>query len=107
MDSILYANNKRNIVIDNIQVDGLYYNGGSQTSPAAQSAIKFDRASNNSTINNVEAYNSAAYGIYLGLSSHDNTISNTQVFNNLIAGIHLSYASNYNIINNTLSYNNS
>jgi hypothetical protein len=63
-NSVLYANNKRNIIIDNIKVDATYFNN-SIPSVSAQSAIKFDGASNNSTINNVQAYNAAAYGIYL------------------------------------------
>ena len=105
MKSLLYADNKHNIIIDNIKADAMYYNN-TWLSPAAQSAIKFDGASNNSTINNVQAYNASAYGIYLGLNSHHNTIINTQAFNNSSAGIHLYYASNYNVINNTQTYNN-
>lgn len=105
MNSILYADTKRNIIIDSIKVDALYF-GGISTSTLAKSAIKFDGASNNSTIHNVQTYNAATYGIYLGLGSHHNTITNTQSFNNLIAGIHLYYSSNYNIINNTQTYNN-
>jgi len=104
INSVLYANNKRNIIIDNIKFDALYYSNTS--SNAAQSAIKLDGASNNSTINNIQAYNASAYGIYLGLSSHHNTIINVQVFNNLSAGIHLNYSSNYNVINNAQIYNN-
>lgn len=105
MNSILYANNRHNIIIDTIKVDALYY-AATQTSVAAQSAIKFDGANNNSTINNVQAYNASSYGIYLGLNSHYNTIINSQLFNNLVAGIHLYYASNYNVITNTQTYNN-
>jgi len=105
INSILYANNKRNIIIDTIKVDGVYYN--SIPSAPAKTAIKFDGASNNSTINNAQVYNNIQYGIYLGQGSHHNTIINTQAFNNGIAGMHLYYASNYNVINNTQTYNNS
>lgn len=104
MNSILYANNKRNIIIDNIKVDGLYFSIASTSTPA-QTAIKFDGITNNSTINAVQAYNTSYYGIYLGLNSHHNTIMNSQFFNNM-AGIHLYYSSNYNVINNTQAYNN-
>jgi len=69
-------------------------------------AIKFDGTTNNTTINDVQVYNTAAYGIYLGLGSHHNTLMNVQTFNNNEAGIYLYYASNYNVINNTQSYNN-
>jgi hypothetical protein len=81
MNSILYANEKRNIIIDNIKVDGLYYDSN-QTSTPAKSAIKLDGTSNNSTIYNVQIYNASAYGLYLGLNSHHNTITNTQAYNN-------------------------
>ncbi|MEI8009418.1 MAG: hypothetical protein WCI00_08975 [bacterium] len=56
MNSIFYANNKHNIIIDTVKIDGLYFDVGSTSSPA-HSAIKFDGANNNSTINNVQAYN--------------------------------------------------
>lgn len=105
-NALLYANNKHNIIIDTIKVDALYYNNATQTSSAAQSAIKFDGANNNSTINNVQTYNATSYGIFLGLNSHHTTIINTQSFNNLVAGIHLYYSSNYNVITNTQVYNN-
>ncbi len=106
MNSILYANDKHNIIIDTIKIDGLYYDIN-QTSTTAKSNIKLDGASNNSTLTNIQSYNSSQYGIYLGLSSHHNTITNAQVFNNWIAGIHLYYSSNYNVINNSQTYNNS
>jgi len=67
MASILYANNKRNIIIDGIKVDSLYFFVPPYVSSAAQAAIKFDGATNNSTINNTQVYNSSLYGIYLGL----------------------------------------
>ncbi len=105
LNSILYANDKHNIIIDSIKIDGLYY-GSSQTSTPAKSAIKMDGSSNNSTFNALQAYNTSSYGIYLGALSHHNTVSNTQAFNNGIAGIHLYYSSNYNFINNSQSYNN-
>gem|GEM_PF-2495819 len=105
LQSVLYANNKRNIIIDTIKVDATYYNG-TTPSASAQSAIQFDGTSNNTTINNVQAYNASLYGIFLGQGSHHNTIINTQAFNNLSAGIHLYYSSNYNVINNTQTYNN-
>lgn len=105
VNSVLYANNKRNIIIDNIKVDGTYYNAN-VPSVSAQSAIKFDGSNNNSTINNVQAYNASSYGIYLGQGAHHNTIINSQAFNNLSAGIHLYYSSDYNVINNTQTYNN-
>ncbi len=105
MNSIFYANNKHNIIIDTVKIDGLYFDVGSTSSPA-HSAIKFDGANNNSTINNVQAYNTTTDWIYLWLGSHHNTIVNTQVFNNGSAGIHLYYSSNYNVINNTQTYNN-
>ncbi|MEI6671892.1 MAG: right-handed parallel beta-helix repeat-containing protein [bacterium] len=106
LNSIFYANNKRNIIIDTIKIDGSYYNN-SIYSLKTKYGIQFDGASNNNTFNAVQTYNNARYGIYLGLSSHHNTITNTQVFNNLMAGIHLYYSSNYNVINNTQTYNNS
>lgn len=81
MNSIFYANNKHNIIIDTIKIDALYFNT-LQTSVPAQSAIKFDGANNNSIIHHVQAYNASSYGIYFGLGSHHNTIINTQVFNN-------------------------
>ncbi len=105
--SILYANNKHNIIIDNIKVDAYYSNINNIPTGPAIMGIQFDGATNNTTINDVQVYNSAKYGIYFGQSSHHNTIINTQSFNHLIAGIHLSYASNYNVINNTQVYNNS
>lgn len=105
LNSVLYANDKRNIIIDTIKADATYSNG-TTPSASAQSVIKLDGASNNSTINNVQAYNASLYGIFLGQSSHHNTIINTQVFNNLSAGIYLYYSSNYNVINNTQAYNN-
>lgn len=103
--NMLYANNKHNIIIDNIKVDALYYSTA-LTSPAAQTAIKFDGATNNSTINNVQAYNAATYGIYFGLDSHHTTIMNTQAYNNTVAWTYLYYSSNYNVINNSQFYNN-
>ena len=106
LNSIFYANNKRNIIIDNIKVDGLYYNNTTQTSIAAQSAIKFDGASNNSTLNQVQLYNASSYGIYFGLGSHHNTLINSQIFNNLVAGIYFYYSSNYNVVTNVQSFNN-
>jgi hypothetical protein len=81
MNSILYANDKHNIIIDTIKIDGLYYDTN-QTATTAKSNIKLDGASNNSTLTNIQSYNSSQYGIYLGLSSHHNTITNAQVFNN-------------------------
>lgn len=105
LNSIFYANNKRNIIIDTIKIDGSYYNN-SIYSLKTKYGIQFDGASNNNTFNSIQSYNNSQYGIYLGLSSHHNTIANSQIFNNLIAGIHLYYSSNYNVINNTQSYNN-
>jgi len=108
ISSILYASNKRNIIIDTIKVDGLYFSlyGTTQTYWPTPVAIKLDGASNNSTINNAQVYNASLYGIYLGLGSHHNTIVNAQIFNNWSAGIHLYYSSNYNVINNVQTYNN-
>ena len=105
ISNMLYASNKRNIIIDSIKVDGLFYST-MLSSPKAQIAIKFDGTTNNNTINNAQVYNNSLYGIYLGLGSHHTTIINTQAFNNSAAGIHLYYASNYNVINNTQTYNN-
>ena len=107
-NSMFYANNKRNIIIDNIKVDGTYIVFWNIMIPNNQvpTAIEFDGASNNNTFNNVQVYNNSQYGIYLGLLSHHNTIINAQLFNNGIAGMYLYYASNYNVINNTQIYNN-
>ncbi len=104
--NILYAYNKRNIIIDTIKVDGRYYDNNPTSSYRAKTAIKFDGTSNNNTINNAQVYNTSLYGIYLGQGSYNNTIMNTQAFNNGSAGIHLYYSSNYNVINNTQTYNN-
>ncbi len=106
--NMLYANNKRNIILDNIKIDWTHIVVWSTMLPnnSVVTAIKFDGTTNNNTINDVQAYNTAAYGIYLGLGSHHNTLMNVQTFNNNEAGIHLYYASNYNVINNTQSYNN-
>ena len=105
-NSIFYANNKRNIIIDNVKVDWTYYTT-TPYYPQTKYGIQFDGASNNNTFNNIQVANNSQYGIYLGLSSHHNTIINAQIFNNIIAWIHLYYASNYNVINNTQIYNNS
>ena len=105
--SILYADEKHNIILDSLKIDGYYSNINNIPTGPAIMGIQFDGATNNTTINDVQVYNSAKYGIYFGQSSHHNTIINTQSFNHLIAGIHLSYASNYNVINNTQVYNNS
>ncbi len=105
MNSLLYAYNKRNIILDTLSIDGLYYHAVAY-SPAIRKWIFFDGANNNSTINNVQVYNTLWYGIFLGLGSHHNTIINSQTFNNSTAGIHLYYTSNYNVINNTQTYNN-
>ncbi len=102
---MLYADNKHNIIIDNIKVDAEYYGTNSVSWPAAV-GIKLDGASNNNTLNNIQVYNTSEYGIYLGLGSHHNTIINAQIFNHALAGIYLYYASNYNVINNTQVYNN-
>ena len=104
--NMFYANNKRNIIIDNIKVDGLYVGLWFHTNLAAEVAIRFAWATNNNTINNAQIYNNSQYGILLGLWSHHNTIINTQLFNNTYAGMLLYYASNYNVINNTQMYNN-
>ncbi len=106
--NMLYANNKHNIIIDNVKIDWTHIVVWNTMLPnnSVVTAIKFNGTTNNNTINDVQAYNTAAYGIYLGLGSHHNTLMNVQTFNNNEAGIHLYYASNYNVINNTQSYNN-
>jgi len=98
--SVLYANNKRNIIIDNIKVNGLF-----PWEWRSDIGIKLEWTSNNTTIHKTQVYNNRYYGIYLGLGSHHTTIMHTQSFNNK-AGIYLYYASNYNVINNTQTYNN-
>ncbi len=107
-NSLLYANNRHNIIIDNIKIDGTYINFYNTMLPngQVQTAIKLDGNTNNTTINNTQVYNNTAYGVYLWLWSHHNTLMNVQSFNNNVAGIHLYYASNYNVINNTQTYNN-
>ncbi|MEI7919084.1 MAG: hypothetical protein WCH65_02475 [bacterium] len=59
--SMIYANNKRNIIIDNIKI-----NASTMYGNPIQTAIKFDGATNNSTINAAQVYNTSLYGIYLG-----------------------------------------
>ena len=105
MATMLHADNKRNIIIDTIKIDGYYYDV-MLSSTKMKTAIKFDGTTNNTTLNNVQIYNTSMYGMYLGLGSSYNTIMNTQAFNNAIAGIYLYYSSNYNVINNTQTYNN-
>ncbi len=103
--NLLYANNQRNLIIDGIKVDWLYFGPGF-TSSASYVGINFNGTTNNNTLNNVQIYNNTQYGIFLGLGSHHTTIINAQLFNNGIAGVYLYYASNYNVINNTQVFNN-
>ena len=103
--SLIYANNKHHIIVDNLRLDG-YYWAGTATTPAAM-GIDFDAYTDNTTINHVQAYNMQQYGIFLGIGAHHNSIINSQVYNNGEAGIYLYLSSNYNVINNDQAYNNS
>jgi len=105
LSNVLYANNKHNLIIENIRIDGTYV-GNALPWWTSLVWIAFDNKTNNSTLYNVQTYNNAEYGIYLWLSTNNITIHNTQTYNNIIGGIYLHYASNYTTINNVQSYNN-
>jgi len=122
--SIIYSNNKNNIIIDNIK---LIWNNdipsrwrlcATQSAPNPDCVIsstltcennygiKFNWASSSNTISNAVVYDSYVDGIYIWTNSHHNTIMNTQTLNNNEYGIFMSYVSSYNVINNSLSFNN-
>ncbi len=100
-NSILYADTKRNIIIDTVKIDA-------NLAPyMAQSALRMDNSTNNSTFNTIKTFNASSYGMYFGIGSHHNTIINSQTFNNTVAGIYFYYSSNYNTVTNVQAFNNS
>ncbi|MEI8091400.1 MAG: hypothetical protein WCG98_04085 [bacterium] len=54
---MLYADGKRNIILDNLKLDGRYFNNNGSTNGDADIGVFFDGASNNTTINQVQSYN--------------------------------------------------
>jgi len=106
INNLISASDKRNIIMENIKLDGEYLANGNFTSRASI-GIGFAGATYNTTINQVQAFNFAQYGIFFGIGSHHNTIINTQIYNNQEAGIYLYIASHHNVINNSMTYNNS
>lgn len=105
IDTLFYANGAHNIIMDTIKIDGTFYNIQSSSNQSIK-GITLDGTTNNSTFNNLQIYNNAQHGIYLGIWSHHININNSQIFNNQNAGIYFRSNSNYNVVNNTQIYNN-
>lgn len=99
--AMIYVDGHENLVFDNLALDG---------ADNTNNNLFLDRyesiASQNSTINYIQSFNSLWDGIQLWMLANYNTIMNTQVWNNKWYGIELFLAGEHNIINNSISYNN-
>jgi hypothetical protein len=61
---LLSADGKRNIILDNLKLDGYYYGNGNYSN-RTNIGINFAGSTYNTTINDVQSYNNALYGIFL------------------------------------------
>lgn len=99
--AMIYVDGHENLVFDNLALNG---------SNNSNNNIFLDRynhiPSQNSTINNIQSFDSLWDWIQLWMLSNYNTIMNSQVWNNKAYGIELFLAWEHNIVNNSISYNN-
>ncbi|MFA5748039.1 MAG: right-handed parallel beta-helix repeat-containing protein, partial [Candidatus Absconditabacterales bacterium] len=102
-NSMLYAETKENIIIDNVNIDS-ENDGLGSSHYRNEFGIYLESSSNNNSINNSQIFNNNQIGIYF-INSNNNSINNSQIYNNSNYGIYL-YDSSNNYINNSQAFNN-
>lgn len=63
--NLISATDKRNLIIENVKLDGKYLANGS-VNGMSNAGVSFAGATWNTTINQVQSYNQRQYGIFLG-----------------------------------------